>query len=94
MEILGGVVLRPRLADVELEYTHSALKFDIEDIGTRPDQEVVMTKAVHTAAFSNNTLGLPKVYPLENVKTINRETILNYLSSSYSRQARLAKIET
>ncbi len=84
MEILGDVVLRPQLAEEELEYTRSAIEFEIEDIGMRPDQEVLMTEAIHAAAFSNNTLGLPKVCPLENVKTINRETILNYLSSYHT----------
>ncbi len=84
LEILGDVVLRPRLSEEELEFTRSAVEFEIEDIGMRPDQDVLMNEAIHAAAFSNNTLGLPKVCPAENVASITREVLLNYLSAYHT----------
>ncbi len=84
MEILGDVALRPRLTEEELEFTRTAVEFEIEDIGMRPDQEVLMNEAFHAAAFANNTLGLPKVCPADNIKAITREAILNYLSTYHT----------
>jgi len=46
----------------------------------RPDQETLLNEAIHSAAFANNTLGLPKICPENNVQRVNRDVILNYLS--------------
>eukprot|EP00095_Tigriopus_kingsejongensis_P010365 maker-scaffold2236_size18378-snap-gene-0.7 protein:Tk10365 transcript:maker-scaffold2236_size18378-snap-gene-0.7-mRNA-1 annotation:"mitochondrial processing peptidase alpha" len=81
VEILGDVVLRPNITDEELEYTRMAVQFEVEDAGMRPDQEPLMLEAIHSAAFTNNTLGLPKMCPTENVARINRNTLMKYLST-------------
>ena len=42
--------------------------FEIEDAGLNPMQEAFTVEAIHAAAYSNNTVGLPKICP---GKTIN-----------------------
>lgn len=36
------------------------------------------------AAYAGNTLGLPKICPVENVAKIDRNIILNYLKNHYT----------
>ena len=38
IEILGDVVLRPRITEEELELTRQTIRFELEDIHLRPDQ--------------------------------------------------------
>merc|ERR1719499_310352 len=64
-----------------------AVSFELEDAAMRPDQEPLMMEAIHKAAFWNNTVGLPKMCPTENVNgAINQATLLNYLSHYYTPQ--------
>jgi processing peptidase subunit alpha len=84
VEILGDVVLRPKITDDELEYTRSAVQFELEDASLKPDQEPIMVEALHAAAFAGNTLGLPKLCPGENLVSINRQVLLKYLSTYHA----------
>ncbi len=38
VEILGDVVLRPRIEEEELEYARACVQFEIEDTDMKPDQ--------------------------------------------------------
>ena len=67
VEILADVVLRPKLLEEEIDYARMAVSFELEDAGMRPDQDPLMMEAIHKAAFWNNTVGLPKMCPAENV---------------------------
>ncbi len=84
VDILGEVILRPQLRPEEVDYARMAVSFELEDIDMKPDQDVLMVEAIHKAAFSDNTLGLPKICPKENVGVIDREVLLKYLSQYYS----------
>jgi processing peptidase subunit alpha len=81
VEILGDVVLRPKLLEEELENTKSTVNYELEDAGMRPDQVPLMMEAIHKAAYWNNTLGLAKLCPEANVNgAISQGVLLNYLS--------------
>ncbi|XP_065076919.1 mitochondrial-processing peptidase subunit alpha [Ochlerotatus camptorhynchus] len=78
-QILADVVLRPRLAAEEIELARQAVKFELETLGMRPEQEPILMDMIHAAAFRDNTLGLPKLCPPENADKIDRDMLLNYL---------------
>lgn len=84
IEILGDVVLRPRITEEELELTRQTIRFELEDIHLRPDQEPLMVEAIHAAAFRGNTIGLPKICPEDNVDVINKQTLMTYLRNYHS----------
>ena len=84
VEVLGDVVLRPQLPEDEVEMTRMAVQYELEDATMRPDQEPFMVEAIHAAAYNNNTLGLPKLCPVENLGTINRQTLTSYLGNYHT----------
>ena len=47
----------------------------------RPDQEPLLVEKIHAAAFKNNTLGLAKICPEENIGAISDKTLYTYLSA-------------
>lgn len=81
VEILGDVVLRPNITEEELQFTRMAVQYEVEDAQMRPDQEPLMLEAIHAAAFSSNTLGLPKMCPIENTAGISRSILMKYLGT-------------
>jgi len=88
VEILGDVVLRPRLTQEEIEMCEMTIRYELEDISMRPDQEPLLVEKIHSAAFKNNTLGLAKICPEENIGAISRQTLLTYLAA-YHRPERM-----
>ena len=88
VEILGEVVLRPQFSPEELEMCEMTIRYELEDISMRPDQEPLLVEKIHAAAFKNNTLGLPKICPPENIGRISRQTLYTYLSA-YHRPERM-----
>ena len=64
------------------------IRYELEDIAMRPDQEPLLVEKIHAAAFKNNTLGLPKICPEENIGRISRQTLYTYLSA-YHRPERM-----
>lgn len=50
----------------------------------RPEQETILMDMIHAAAYSDNTLGLPKLCPAGNVEKIDRNMLMDYLSNHYS----------
>jgi len=81
LDILGEVVLRPLFTDEELELSEMRMKFELEDLAMRPDQEPLLVEQIHAAAYRGNTLGLPKYCPAENIGSISRKTLYTYLSA-------------
>ena len=85
VEILADVVLRPKLLEEEIDYARMAVNFELEDAGMRPDQEPLLMEAIHKAAYWNNTVGLPKMCPTENVNgAITQARILFNSAFPYS----------
>ena len=81
VEILGDVVLRPQFSEAEMEMCEMTIRYELEDIAMRPDQEPLLVEKIHAAAFKNNTLGLAKICPEENIGAISRQTLYTYLSA-------------
>ncbi|XP_058818680.1 mitochondrial-processing peptidase subunit alpha [Topomyia yanbarensis] len=77
--ILADVVLRPRLETGEVDMARQTVKFELESLGMRPEQEPILMDMIHAAAFRDNTLGLPKLCPIDNVEKIDRNMLLAYL---------------
>jgi processing peptidase subunit alpha len=81
IEVLGDVVLRPRFSPEEMEFCEMAIRYELEDLDMKPDQEPLLVEQIHAAAFKHNTLGLPKICPEENVGKISRQTLYTYLKA-------------
>lgn len=61
-----------------------AVNFELETLGMRPEQEPILMDMIHSAAYRDNTLGLPKLCPVENLDHIDRKVLLNYLKYHHS----------
>lgn len=83
-EILADVVLRPQIRDDELDMVRQAIRYEIEDAEMNPTQDVFGVEAIHAAAFANNTVGLPKVCPENNIDVINKKTLMHYLCNHHT----------
>ncbi|KAK7095091.1 mitochondrial-processing peptidase subunit alpha-like [Littorina saxatilis] len=81
LDILSDVSLRPIITPEELEDTRMAIAFELESLNMRPDPEPLLMELIHAAAFRDNTLGLPKICPQDNLNAINQKTLYGYLKS-------------
>ncbi|TMW39672.1 hypothetical protein DOY81_015248, partial [Sarcophaga bullata] len=77
--LLADVTLRPTLHEEEVFLARRAIQFELETLGMRPEQEPILMDMIHAAAYRENTLGLPKLCPQQNLDTINRGVLMNYL---------------
>ncbi|CAL4079408.1 unnamed protein product, partial [Meganyctiphanes norvegica] len=84
MEILAEVTLRPQLLNEEITDAKMAVTYDLEDLQLRPEKDTLLTEMIHAAAFRDNTLGLPKICPPENVLKIDRSTLFTYLKHHHT----------
>ncbi|XP_076673686.1 mitochondrial-processing peptidase subunit alpha isoform X1 [Andrena cerasifolii] len=84
VQILGDIVLRPQITDEEINVARQMIQFELESLLTRPEQEPILMDMIHAAAYRNNTLGLPKICPEENIDCIDRKVLLEYLHDHYT----------
>jgi len=84
VNILGETILRPKITAEEVDLTRQLIRFELESLLTRPEQEPLLTDMIHAAAYRDNTLGLPKICPAENVDKIDRTVITNYLTNHFT----------
>lgn len=77
--VLAESVLRPKLLEQEVDYARQMVQFELETLNMRPEQEPILMDMIHAAAYRDNTLGLPKLCPLENASKIDRDILLSYL---------------
>lgn len=77
--VLAESVLRPKLQDQEVDFARQMVQFELETLNMRPEQEPILMDMIHAAAYRDNTLGLPKLCPLENAAKIDRDVLLSYL---------------
>ncbi|CAG9575716.1 unnamed protein product [Danaus chrysippus] len=83
-QVLAEVTLRPMLSSEEIEGARQAVAFELETLSMRPEQETILMDMIHAAAYRGNTLGLPKICPMENVYKIDKGIILTYLKNHYT----------
>ncbi|XP_047499626.1 mitochondrial-processing peptidase subunit alpha-like [Penaeus chinensis] len=84
VEVLAEVVLRPQLLPEEVTDARMAVTFDLEDLQLRPEKDTLLMEMIHAAAYRDNTLGLPKICPPENVMKIDRSTLFTYLKKHHT----------
>ncbi|KAB7497671.1 Mitochondrial-processing peptidase subunit alpha [Armadillidium nasatum] len=84
IEILGDVILRPRFTEEEIQEARMAVSFDLEALQMRPEKDLILMEMIHAAAYRDNTLGLPKICPAENIMTIDRDTLFTYLKNHHT----------
>ncbi|KAH8319825.1 hypothetical protein KR074_007120, partial [Drosophila pseudoananassae] len=82
--LLADVTLRPTLSEQEVSLARRAVNFELETLGMRPEQEPILMDMIHSAAYRDNTLGLPKLCPVENLDHIDRKVLMNYLKHHHS----------
>ncbi|XP_060810363.1 mitochondrial-processing peptidase subunit alpha [Amyelois transitella] len=83
-QVLAEVTLRPQLSSDEIEAARQAVAFELETLSMRPEQETILMDMIHAAAYKDNTLGLPKICPHQNMLKIDRGAILNFLKNHYT----------
>jgi len=83
MEVLSEGVLQPKLTDQEIEEQKMVVQFELENLEMRPDPEPILTDLIHAAAFRDNTVGLPKLCPPENIGKFNSSILRDYLKRYY-----------
>ncbi|XP_055859448.1 mitochondrial-processing peptidase subunit alpha [Episyrphus balteatus] len=84
--LLADVTLRPRLEEEEVLIARRTIQFELETLGMRPEQETILMDMIHAAAYRDNTLGLPKLCPSQNLEQIDRNVLLNYLKYHHAPQ--------
>ncbi|KAL1131730.1 hypothetical protein AAG570_011343, partial [Ranatra chinensis] len=84
VQILGEVILRPQITAEEVDVARQNVKYELETLMTRPEQDQILLDMIHAAAYRNNTLGLPKICPEENLRKIDRNIIISYLKNHYT----------
>ncbi|KAF7237245.1 Mitochondrial-processing peptidase subunit alpha [Varanus komodoensis] len=84
VSLLADVVLQPRLSEGEIEMTRMAVRFELEDLNMRPDPEPLLTEMIHAAAYRENTVGLNRFCPPENIEKIDRDVLQSYMRNYYT----------
>ncbi|XP_020612289.1 mitochondrial-processing peptidase subunit alpha-like [Orbicella faveolata] len=83
MKVLSQAVFQPQLTDQEIEEQKMVVQFELENLEMRPDPEPVLTDLIHAAAFRDNTVGLPKLCPPENIGKFNSTILQDYMKRYY-----------
>ncbi|XP_018903070.1 mitochondrial-processing peptidase subunit alpha [Bemisia tabaci] len=84
VQVLGEIILRPLISSEEISMTRQAISFELENLRTRPEQELLLMDMIHAAAYRNNTLGLPKICPESNIEKIDRSVLFTYIKNHYT----------
>lgn len=84
IEILSEVVLKPKLTQEEIEDARWMIKFELESLNMKPEPEPLLMEYIHAAAYRDNTLGLAKICPPENVSIIDKRLLHTYLHNYHT----------
>lgn len=84
VDLLGEAVLRPQFTDDEIADTANRISFELQDASYDPERKVLLGEMIHAAAYGNQTLGLPKLCPEENLKSITPSLMFNYLKHNHT----------
>ena len=84
VKIIAEAILRPKILDEEVKLARQAVAFELEDLSMKPDQELILVDLIHASAYRSNTLGLPKLCPVDNLDLINRDILFNYIKNYHT----------
>ncbi|CAF1501370.1 unnamed protein product, partial [Didymodactylos carnosus] len=85
VDILSETIFQPKLLSEELEEAQAAVFGEIDNLYKRYDPTPILTDMIHSvrAGYGNQTLGLPKFTPLENISKIDSKLIYSYMNDYY-----------
>lgn len=78
-ELLSQVVLHPKFSAEEVAMTQQIVAFELENLHMSPNKELQMMELIHAAAYKDNTVGLPKLCPPDNIMSLDRDLLFTYL---------------
>ncbi|CAH1787055.1 unnamed protein product [Owenia fusiformis] len=84
LDVLSDVVLRPKISQEEIEESQRAIYFEHESLELMPNQDQLLFELSHAAAYRDNTLGLPKLTPLDKISQIDRGNLLTFMHNYHS----------
>merc|ERR1712038_13500 len=84
VDLLSNVTLTPTISDEELMAARQAIAFELESLDMAPNPEPLLIEMIHSAAYRDNTLGLPKICPPESVEAVSRDDLFTYLHNYHS----------
>ncbi|XP_046844484.1 mitochondrial-processing peptidase subunit alpha-like [Xenia sp. Carnegie-2017] len=83
MNILSDGIFRQTIDDELVSLQKEVVEFELENLELSPDPEPLLTDLIHAAGYRNNTLGLYKLCPKENLEKINASVIKDYMSKYF-----------
>lgn len=86
VEIIADVTMRPNFTDEEMSMARQTLKFELDHIYRKPEQDQTLMELIHKAGYNSNTLGLPRMIPAENIDKVTRQMLLEYSKTYQSPQ--------
>lgn len=84
VNVLSEATLRPKVTNEEISLAARYITFELENLHSRPEQEPLLIDMIHAAAYRDNTLGIPKICPKENINKINRNVLLTFMKNHFT----------
>ncbi|XP_037745127.1 mitochondrial-processing peptidase subunit beta isoform X1 [Chelonia mydas] len=81
VEILADIIQNSTLGEAEIERERGVILREMQEVETNL-QEVVFDY-LHATAYQNTTLGRTILGPTENIKSINRNDLVEYITAHY-----------
>jgi processing peptidase subunit beta len=82
VSVLGDILTNPALDSSAVEAERSCILREYQEVNSIPYEEVM--DYLHAAAFQNSPLGLTILGPTENIKSITKDDLSNYISTFYT----------
>jgi len=83
VEVLSDAMWRANITQSEFDEQQQTVLFELESLAYSADCEPQLNDLIHAAAFNGNTLGLPKLCPLENLSVITPKLLKHYVQRYY-----------
>lgn len=84
INVLSEAALRPLFRDAEIEQARQLVAAEFEDMCNKPDQENQLQELAHAAAFSRNTLGLPRYSHPDSAVHVTREQLYRFCAAHHT----------
>ena len=81
MEILADILQHSMFGTQEIERERNVILREMQEIET--DLQEVIFDHLHSVAYQSTPLGMTILGPHENIKKINRQDLMNYISTHY-----------
>lgn len=81
VDILADIIQNSKFGEAEIERERSVIQREMQEVETNL-QEVVFDH-LHSIAYQGTPLGLTILGPTENIKSIQRQDLVNYVTDHY-----------